>query len=93
MLAFTFAYKQKKHHVMCHVKSSAIHWYFTNTLLYTISKQKHQGVKKERPRTKTDLAEKDMKSNWRPMPPGFDTFESFGHDELKTLLFQVLKAS
>ena len=23
-----------------------------------------------------------MKSNWQPMPPGFDRFESFGHDEL-----------
>ena len=26
--------------------------------------------------------EKDVKSNGRPMPPGFDRFESFGHDEL-----------
>ena len=52
------------------------------------------GVKKERPRTKKGLAEKDMKSNEWPMPPGFDTFKSFGHDELTaTLLFQVLKAS
>ena len=23
-----------------------------------------------------------MKSNWQPIPPGFDRFESFGHDEL-----------
>ena len=23
-----------------------------------------------------------MKSNGRPMPPGFDRLESFGHDEL-----------
>ena len=30
----------------------------------------------------TDLAEKDVKSNGRPMPPGFDRLESFGHDEL-----------
>ena len=40
------------------------------------------GVKKEQPRTKTGLAEKDVKSNGRPMLPGFDRFESFGHDEL-----------
>ena len=25
---------------------------------------------------------KDVKSNGWPMPPGFDTFESFDHDEL-----------
>ena len=40
------------------------------------------GVKKEWPRIKTGLAEKDVKSNGRPMPPGFDRFESFGHNEL-----------
>ena len=40
------------------------------------------GVKKERPRTKTGLAEKDVKLNGEPMPPGFDSFENFGHDEL-----------
>ena len=40
------------------------------------------GVKKGRPRTKTGLAEKDVKSNGWPMPSGFDRFESFGHDEL-----------
>ena len=34
------------------------------------------GVKKAQPRTKTGFAEKDVKSNWRPMPPGFDRFES-----------------
>ena len=34
------------------------------------------------PRTKIGFAEKDVKSNGRPMPPGFDRFESFGHDEL-----------
>ena len=38
------------------------------------------GVKKERPITKTGLAEKDVQSNGRPMPPGFDKFESFDHD-------------
>ena len=38
--------------------------------------------KKEWPRTKTDLAEKDVKSNGQPMPPSFDSFESFGHDEV-----------
>ena len=36
----------------------------------------------DRPRTKIGLAEKDVKLNGRPMPPGFDRFESFGHDEL-----------
>ena len=41
-----------------------------------------QGVKKERPRTKTGFAEKDVISKGQPMPPGFDGFESFGHDEL-----------
>ena len=46
------------------------------------SNQKHPKCKKGRPRTKTGLAEKDVKSNERPMPPGFDKFESFGHDEL-----------
>ena len=40
------------------------------------------GVKKEWPRTKTDLAEKDVKSNGWPMPPGSDRFESSHHDEL-----------
>ena len=40
------------------------------------------GVKKEQPRTKTGLAERDVKSYGRPMPPGFDGFETFGHDEL-----------
>ena len=37
---------------------------------------------KGRPRTKIGLAEKDVKSNGWPMPPGFDRFESFGHDKL-----------
>ena len=40
------------------------------------------GIKKGRPRTKTGLAEKDVKSNGWPMPPGFDRCESFVHDEL-----------
>ena len=43
------------------------------------SNQKHPRCKKGWSRTKTGLAEKDVKS---PMPPGFDRFESFGHDEL-----------
>ena len=34
------------------------------------------------PRTKTGFAEKYVKSNGHPMPPSFDRFESFGHDEL-----------
>ena len=46
------------------------------------SNQKHPRCKKGRPKTKTGLAEKDVKSNGRPMPPGFDRFESFGHDKL-----------
>ena len=52
-------------------------------------------IKKEWPRTKTGLVEKDVKSNGQPMPLGFDRVESFGHDELtaRTLLFQVLKTS
>ena len=36
----------------------------------------------EQPRTKTGLAEKDVKSNGQPRLPGFDRFESFGHDGL-----------
>ena len=40
------------------------------------------GVKKRWSRTKTDLSEKDVKSNGRPKPHGFDRFESFDHDEL-----------
>ena len=43
------------------------------------SYQKPPGIKEEWPRTKTGLAEKDVKSSGQPMPPGF---ESFGHDEL-----------
>ena len=46
------------------------------------SNQKHPRFKKGRPSTKTGLAEKDVKSNGRPMPPGFDRLKSFGHDEL-----------
>ena len=46
------------------------------------SNRNHSRYKKELPRTKTDLAEKQVKSNGRPMPPGFDRLESFGHDEL-----------
>ena len=38
------------------------------------------GLKYEQPRTKTGIAEKDVKSNGWPMPPSFDRFESFGHD-------------
>ena len=39
-------------------------------------------VKKEQPSIKTDHAEKHVKSNGWPRPPGFDRFESFGRDEL-----------
>ena len=34
------------------------------------------------PSVKTGLAEKDVKSNGWPIPPAFDRFEGFGHDEL-----------
>ena len=51
------------------------------------------GVKKEWPRTKIGLAEKDVKLNGQLMPPGFDRFESFGHDELteKCCYFRCLR--
>ena len=49
-----------------------------STIIYLIKNT--PGVKKGWPRTKTGLAEKDVKSNEQPMPPGFDRFESFGHD-------------
>ena len=42
------------------------------------------GVKKEQPRTRTGLAGKDVISNGRPRPLGFDRFESFDHDDLTT---------
>ena len=45
------------------------------------SNQKHPRYKKGWPRIKTGLAEEDGKSNGWPIPPGFDRFESFGHDE------------
>ena len=41
----------------------------------------------EWPITKAGLGEKDVKSNWQPIPPSFDGFDC------KTLLFLVLKAS
>ena len=47
-----------------------------------VSNQKHPRCKKGQPRTKKDLDEKDVKSNGRPMPHGFDRLESFSHDEL-----------
>ena len=50
------------------------------------SNQKHPRYKKGLPRTKTSLAEKDVRSTGRPMPPGFDRFESFGHNELTAKL-------
>ena len=50
--------------------------------LFIISNQKHHRCKKGQPRTKTGLAKKDVKSNGRLMPPGFDKLESFGHDKL-----------
>ena len=36
------------------------------------SNQKHPRCKKEQLRTKTGLAEKDVKSNGQPTPPGFE---------------------
>ena len=50
-------------------------WAYNNLIKNT------PGVKKGG-KTKTGLAEKHVKSNGRPMPPGFDRLESFGHDEL-----------
>ena len=47
-----------------------------------ISNQKHPRCKKVAAKNYTGLAEKDVKSNGRPMPPGFDRLESFGHDFL-----------
>ena len=44
------------------------------------SNQKHPRCRKKWPKTKTGLAEKDVKSIARPRPPDFDRFESFGHD-------------
>ena len=42
-------------------------------------------VKKEQPRIKTGLAEKDVKSKGQPRPPlHFDKFESFDHDDITT---------
>ena len=35
-LAFTSVCKQKKDHIMHHVKFAAIHWNFTSTISYTI---------------------------------------------------------
>ena len=63
--------------------------------MYNISNQNHPRCKKGVAKNYTGVAEKDVKSNGQPMPPGFDRLESFGHDELtaKALLFQVLKAS
>ena len=51
------------------------------------------GVKKEWLRTKAGLAEKDVKSNGQPSPPGFDRFKRFGHDNLtaKQCYFRCLR--
>ena len=38
--------------------------------------------KQRRSRTKTGLAEKDVKSYGPPMLPGFDRLESSGHDKV-----------
>ena len=53
------------------------------------------GVKKERPRIKTGLAEKDVKSNGWPVPPGFDRFKVFVMmNSLQNIVISgVLKAS
>ena len=45
------------------------------------SNQKHPRCKKGAAKN-SGLTEKDVKSSGRPMPPGFDRLESFGHDEL-----------
>ena len=46
------------------------------------SNQEHPRCKKGAAKSKTGFAEKDVKSNGWPMPPGFDRLESFCHDEL-----------
>ena len=54
----------------------------TKSLMYAYYLTKNTpGMKKGWPRTKTGLAEKDVKSNGQPRPPGFDRFESFGHND------------
>ena len=53
-----------------------------NQALQMISNQKYPRCKKGRLRTKTGLAEKDVKLNGRQRPPYFNRFESFSHDEL-----------
>ena len=60
----------------CSIALNIVHLAVTNNLIKNTS-----GVKKKQPRTKTGLA-KDLKSNGQAIPPGFDSFESFGHDEL-----------
>ena len=47
-----------------------------------LSNQKYPRYKKGRPRAKTGLAVKDVKSNRQPIPSGFNRFESFGCDDL-----------
>ena len=38
LLVFTYAYRQKKHHITCNVmKFATVHWSFMNTILYTIN--------------------------------------------------------
>ena len=49
---------------------------------FYISNQKHPRCKKRGGQELNRPAEKDVKSNGWPMPPGFDRLESFGHDEL-----------
>ena len=47
------------------------------------SNQKHPRCKKSSGQEqKTGLAEKDVKPNGRPRPPGFYRLESFGHNDL-----------
>ena len=46
------------------------------------SNQKHSRYKKGVAKNRKGLAEKDVKSNGKSRPPGFDRFESFGYDEL-----------
>ena len=57
------------------------------------SNQKHPRYKKGWPRTETGLAEKDVKSNGWPMPPGFDRLKSFAYDTLtaKHCYFRCLR--
>ena len=59
-------------------------WWTGRLMDILLSNQKHLRYKKEQTRTKTGLAEKDAKTNGRPIArqPCFDRFDGFCHDDL-----------